>query len=118
LRRVVQRITATPRRNRLALLSCIRKLVAVDRARHTARVESATPLPPELRTNVEAGLRSRYGERVDATFVHEPALIGGLRIRVASDVYDGSVRGGLRALESRLGIPPDGNGTGNGPAMN
>ena len=30
------------------------------------------------------------------------ALIGGLRIRVGSDVYDGSVRAGLAALEKHF----------------
>jgi len=34
------------------------------------------------------------------TFGVNPELIGGLRVKVASDVFDGSVRGRLAALES------------------
>jgi F0F1-type ATP synthase delta subunit len=36
------------------------------------------------------------------SFVHNPHLIGGVRIKVGSEVCDGSVRAKLRALESRL----------------
>ena len=35
-------------------------------------------------------------------FGHRPALIGGMRIQVGSDVYDGSVRAGLAALEKKF----------------
>jgi F-type H+-transporting ATPase subunit delta len=31
--------------------------------------------------------------------VLNPALIGGMRIQVSSDVYDGSVRAGLESLQ-------------------
>ena len=37
-----------------------------------------------------------------SSFVDNPALIGGMRIRIGSDVYDGSVRSRLAALEARL----------------
>ena len=36
------------------------------------------------------------------SFVLNPALIGGMRIQVGSDVYDGSVQAGLAALEKSL----------------
>jgi F0F1-type ATP synthase delta subunit len=35
-------------------------------------------------------------------------LIGGMRIRVGSDVYDGSVQSGLAALEKSFGIKANG----------
>jgi len=38
-------------------------------------------------------LATLYGPGLNASFTHSPALIGGVRIRVGSDVYDGSVRG-------------------------
>jgi F-type H+-transporting ATPase subunit delta len=37
-----------------------------------------------------------------ATFTVNPSLVGGMRIKVGSDVYDGSVRARLAALEARL----------------
>jgi len=36
------------------------------------------------------------------TFVVDPTLIAGMRLKVGSDVYDGSVKGGLAALEARF----------------
>jgi F-type H+-transporting ATPase subunit delta len=39
---------------------------------------------------------------VSTSFAENPALIGGMRVRVGSDVYDGSVRTALLALEERF----------------
>jgi F-type H+-transporting ATPase subunit delta len=36
------------------------------------------------------------------SFEHKPELIGGMRIKVGSDVYDGSVKARLAALEAGL----------------
>ena len=43
-----------------------------------------------------------YGPGIVTSFAEDPALIGGVRITVGSDVYDGSVRAGLAALEARF----------------
>ena len=40
-----------------------------------------------------------YGPGISTSFAETSALIGGMRIRVGSDVYDGSVKAGLVALE-------------------
>ena len=60
---------------------------------------SALPMPPDLQANIAADLRRRYGPGLSTTFVHRAELIGGMRIQVGSDLYDGSVRVGLAALE-------------------
>ena len=98
-RQVLQRIIGGKRRGGLALLSQFRRLVKLDHARHTAEVESAMPLPPDLRTAIQAGLVRVYGPGISVSFAHSPELIGGMRIKVGSDVYDGSVRARLAALE-------------------
>jgi len=36
------------------------------------------------------------------SFAHSPALIGGMRVKVGSDVYDGSVQARLATLEARF----------------
>ncbi len=98
-RQVVQRIIDAKRRGGLALLSHFQRLVKLDCGRHIAEVESAMPLPADLRASIEAGLARTYGPGISASFAHNPALIGGMRIKVGSDVYDGSVRARLAALE-------------------
>jgi len=47
-------------------------------------------------------LENVYGSAIDTEFESLPALIGGMRIKVGSDVYDGTVRSGLAELEKRF----------------
>ena len=98
-RQVVQQIVAAKPRGYLATLSYFRRMVQLDSARHTAKVESALTLPADLQGSVQTGLERLYGPGLSTSFADNPALIGGMRIRVGSDVYDGSVQGRLAALE-------------------
>ena len=98
-RQVVQRVISTKRRGYLALLSYFQRLVKLEAARHTAEVESAVPLPADLRESIQADLVAAYGPGISVSFAHNPGLIGGMRVRVGSDVYDGSVRARLAALQ-------------------
>ncbi|HWO00447.1 MAG TPA: F0F1 ATP synthase subunit delta [Blastocatellia bacterium] len=102
VRQVMQAVLQSKRRRCLALAAHFERLVRLDRARHTAEVESATPLRAELPTIVQADLERLYGPGITTSFVTNPALIGGMRIKVASDVYDGSVKARLAALEKQF----------------
>jgi F-type H+-transporting ATPase subunit delta len=99
VRQVAQRIFEAKRRGSQELLHQFLYLVKLDRARHTAEVESATPLPEDLRASIQADLARLYGSGIRTSFAQNPALIGGMRVKVGSDVYDGSVRAGLAELE-------------------
>lgn len=99
VRRVVQSVIAAGHRDSPAILSLLGRLVRLELARHRATIESAAPLPADLLAAVEAGLTRRYGPGLTTAVAQRPALIGGMRIQVGSDVYDGSVRAGLAALE-------------------
>jgi F-type H+-transporting ATPase subunit delta len=99
VRHVVQQVVAAGRRHCPAILSHFGRMLKLDLARHTAAIESATPVPADLQAAIEAGLSRRYGPGLTTAFAHRPELIGGMRIQVGSDVYDGSVRAGLAALE-------------------
>jgi F-type H+-transporting ATPase subunit delta len=99
VRQVMQHVVAAGRRDCPAILSHFGRLVKLDLARHTATIESATPLPADLQAAIEAGLTRRHGPGLTTAFAHRPALIGGMRIQVGSVVYDGCVRAGLAALE-------------------
>jgi F-type H+-transporting ATPase subunit delta len=101
-RQVAQRLPRSGRRGALPILSEFQRLVRIDRARHTAVVESATPLDAALRETVQTDLSRIYGHGLRVSFQENPALIGGMRIKVGSDVYDGSVRARLAALEARF----------------
>lgn len=100
MRQLSQEVSIATNRNRIKVLSEFRRLVKLDVARHTVTVESAVPLSPELQAGVQAELARAYGAGLNTTFAHSPTLIGGMRIKVGSDVYDGSVLGRLAALEA------------------
>jgi F-type H+-transporting ATPase subunit delta len=101
-RTVVQGVAGARRRSSPALLAHFRRLVQLDVARRTATVESAAPLSPELRDGLQASLARRYGPGVTTAFRDRPSLIGGMRVQVGSDVYDGSVEARLAALKARF----------------
>lgn len=102
VRQVVQRVLESRQRGSFAFLSHFRRLVRLDCARHTATVESAIPLPADLKTSVSSDLQRLYGPKLSISFGPNPALIGGMRIKVGSDVYDSSVTTRLAALERRF----------------
>ena len=101
-RLVGTRLATSPRRGAIAVLVAFQRLVRLDRARRTALVESATPLDAGPREAILTRLGRRYGSRLETSFAENAALIGGVRITVGSDVYDGSVRAKLAKIASRL----------------
>jgi F-type H+-transporting ATPase subunit delta len=98
-RLVVQHVAHAGYRGCPAILGHFLRLVKLDCARHTANIESATPLPADLLVAIQGGMARRYGPGLTTAVALSPSLIGGVRIQVGSDVYDGSVRAGLAALE-------------------
>ena len=98
VRQAVALVLARKPRRYLEILSRLLRLVKLDLERRTARVESAAILPDDLQTDVANRIKKIYGEGVSLTFDRNPALIGGLRIKVGSDVYDGSIQARLNAL--------------------
>jgi len=55
-----------------------------------------------IRSEILANLKKKYGTDLTAEFVVDLALLGGMRIRVGSDVWDGTVRGRLERLQQQL----------------
>jgi F-type H+-transporting ATPase subunit delta len=103
-RRVIDRVLESKRRGYLSLVRRFERLLKLDRARHTAKVECAVPLPTDLQASVRTELEARYGSGITMFFADDPRLIGGMRIQVGSDIYDGSVLGGLGALRRSFGL--------------
>jgi len=85
-------------RGYLAVLHSFLRLGRIDLDRRSARVESAAALSSELQERFRADLLRLYGTGVSTAFAENAALIGGVRIRVGSDVYDGSIQRRLEDL--------------------
>ncbi len=102
VRQVVRQVIATKPRGYLGVLDHFRRLVRLDLDRRTARVESAVPLAAPQQASLQTNLTRRYGAGLIFAFSRNPGLIGGLRVQIGSDVFDGSVAARLAALESNL----------------
>ena len=98
VRQAVQAVVAQKPRGYAAILSHFHRLVKLDIERRAARVESATGLTPGQQAAIQQNLANRYGAGLNIAFGQNPALIGGLRIKVGSDVYEGSIQARLNAL--------------------
>ncbi|HLL67252.1 MAG TPA: F0F1 ATP synthase subunit delta [Micromonosporaceae bacterium] len=68
------------------------ELAAARRNREVAYVTSATPLTEDEERRLADALASRYGREVSLQVDIDPAVLGGLSVRVGSDLYDGTVR--------------------------
>jgi F-type H+-transporting ATPase subunit delta len=102
LRKLVELLAA---RNRLQLLPDVAgayaELASAAQGIVTAEVVSATPLPDAQKQALVAALGGGGGG-VELRTEVDPALVGGLVVRLAGRTYDGSVRARLAALRQRL----------------
>lgn len=102
VRQSVSAMIAQKPRGYVGILEHFQRLVKLDVERREARVESAAPLTEELTTSVKAELAWRYGQNLNVSFAVNKELIGGLRVKVGSDVFDGTVRARLDALAESI----------------
>jgi len=98
-RDAAHRVAQGKPRGYFAILSHFQRLVRLELLRRTAKVESATPLSSQTQTQIQGELTTRYGQGLTFAFVQKPALIGGVRVQIGGDVYDGSVLGRLNELK-------------------
>jgi F-type H+-transporting ATPase subunit delta len=98
VRTAVNQLVARKPRGYFGILSHLHRLVKLDVARRTARIESAVSLAPTLQLGVSSQLTRLYGAGLEIGYTRNPDLIGGLRVKVGSDVYDGSVQARLASL--------------------
>lgn len=101
-RQIVTHVLESKPRSYLVILKHFQRLLKIEILRRTARVETATAIAPDLQSAIQANLTRVYGAGLTFDFAPNAELIGGMRIRVGSDVYDGSVRGRLDDLKEKF----------------
>ena len=89
-------------RHTLSVLKDYQRLVRMELERRHAVIESASPLESAAAEGILSDLRTRFGADITHELKVNSALIGGVRIQLGSDVWDGSVSGRLELLRSRL----------------
>jgi F-type H+-transporting ATPase subunit delta len=96
---IVDEVLSIKPRGYVAILSHFQRLLKLDMDRRSARIESVIALDGAQQDSVKSTLSKRYGSGLNYTFKQNPALIGGMRIQVGSDVYDGSIQSRLAQLK-------------------
>ncbi len=99
---LVQSLIARKPRRYLDILQYYKRLVRLEIEKRHARVESSTEVDPETSARIVENLKKKRGRDLTTEFVVNPELLGGVRIRVGSDVWDGSVRNRLERLQKQL----------------
>jgi F-type H+-transporting ATPase subunit delta len=98
LRKVIASLVETTPRDYKAILFALQRLTRLELERREVTVESAVALDESTRQRVASGLAGQYGPDLVVQYKTTPELLGGLRIRVGNDVFDGSVQGRLERL--------------------
>jgi F-type H+-transporting ATPase subunit delta len=99
---VVQSVLTEKPRHYGEVLKDYQRLVRLEVAKRHAVVESATQLNSNLSNLLITKLKSRYGDDLTIEFRTNPTLLGGLRVKLADDVWDGSVRNRLRTFQEQI----------------
>lgn len=102
VRSVVRMLSERKPRGFIAILESLARLVRSEIERQSAFVESATPLSADLQAQLRTSLARKYGRELALQFQVRPELLGGIRVQVGSDVWDGSIRARLDNLKTSL----------------
>ena len=100
---VLRKLATDKPRGYLGVLNVYTHLVRLELQKSHAVIESAAPLGATMEASVLADLKGKYGEQITSEFKINPELLGGMRVRVGSDVWDGSVRDRLQRLREKFG---------------
>ena len=102
VRTVVSGIASSKPRGYIGMLDAFSRLVANEVDRQRAQVESASALASATQSELQASLSKKYGRQLTLDFSVNPELLGGIRVKVGSDVWDGSVKARLEGLANSL----------------
>jgi F-type H+-transporting ATPase subunit delta len=85
-----------------AIIRAFGMLFANHRGETTAEVTSARPLDDDQVRALRTNLRSRIGRDVSLDFTVDPAILGGLVVKIGSQMIDGSIRTKLNTLAQAM----------------
>jgi F-type H+-transporting ATPase subunit delta len=99
---VVQSLISKRPRHFMAVLHYFMRLLRLEIEKCHARIESAIPLTSQAAFDIGARLKRKFGNDLTTEFVVDPTLLGGVRVRVGSDVWDVTLRDRLERLKQQL----------------
>jgi F-type H+-transporting ATPase subunit delta len=99
---LVQSLIEKKPRHCIDILQNYKRLLRLEIEKRHATIESAEELSPEIREQIVSNLKRKYGTDLTTEFVVNPQLIGGMRVRLGSNVWDGSVQNRLQRLAQQI----------------
>lgn len=102
VRKVVGKLASARPRGYQEVADAYWRLVRLEVERNRAVVQSAVALDDATKSRLEADLKKKYGPQISTEFTVVPELLGGMKIRVGSDVWDGSVKNRLERLSEKF----------------
>ena len=98
VRQAVTLVIEKKPRGYFGILQELQRLVKLDVSSRSARVESAVVLTEAQQQNIRESLGRLKGGEVTVEFTENADLIGGMRVKIGDDVFDGSVKTRLATL--------------------
>ena len=102
VRKAVSLLIEQKPRGYFGILQNLQRLVKLDEASRSARVESAVALSQAQQQDVRNSLKRLKSTDVTVEFATNSGLIGGMRVKIGDDVYDGSVKTRLTSLSDNF----------------
>jgi F-type H+-transporting ATPase subunit delta len=99
---LVQSLVTKKPRHFLDALQNYKRLLRLEIEKRHARIESAVKLDSQTSTQILDRLKRKYGNDLTTEFLVNAALLGGMRVRVGSDVWDGTLQNRLERLQQQL----------------
>lgn len=101
---IVNTLIAVKPRNFEQILLAFKNFVRLETLNKIAFVESAKPLGPVAEVALEIELKKKHGKDLNIEFKINPELIGGLNVRIGSNVWEGSVQSKINRLSEKFNI--------------
>jgi len=99
---LVQSLIEKKPRHCMDILQNYKRLLRLEIEKRHATIESAEELSPEIKEQIVSNLKRKYGADLTTEFVVNPQLLGGMRVRLGSNVWDGSVQNRLQRLAQQI----------------
>lgn len=101
-RRIAAAVIKAKPRHYIATLEAYQRMLRLELEKRHAIVETAVALNDSERESVLSDLKGRLGTDITADFRDVPDLLGGMRVKLGSTVWDSSIKARLEGLSRSL----------------
>ena len=102
VKKVIAKLKETRPRGYIQVADAYWRLVKLEVERNRAIIQSAIALDEKTKNQVVADLKKKYGAQIAPEVAVVPGVLGGMKIRVGRDVWDGSVKNRIERLSENF----------------